>query len=60
MACQIEKLMNKYTSYDLPNHLRGHALDRLRDKFSKERDRLGPVDGSKGIALHNPSANFRR
>lgn len=57
---QIEKLMNKYTSYDLPNHLRGHALDRLRDKFTKERERIGPEEGTKGIALHNPSAGRRR
>ncbi|EXJ85664.1 lysophospholipase nte1 [Capronia coronata CBS 617.96] len=57
---QIEKLMNKYTSHDLPNHLRGDALDRLRDKFAKERDRIGPEEGMKGIALHNPRANRRR
>ncbi|KIW28450.1 lysophospholipase nte1 [Cladophialophora immunda] len=57
---QIEKLMNKYTSYDLPNHLRGHALDRLRDKFAKERERIGPEEGTKGIALHNPTAGRRR
>src|SRR5204863_6963653 len=36
----IEKQMNKYTAYDLPNHLRGVALDRLKDKFTKERDRI--------------------
>ncbi len=57
---QIEKLMNKYTSLDLPNHLRGGALERLRDKFSKERDRLGEEDITKGIALHNPVTNRRR
>ena len=57
---QIEKLMNKYTSLDLPNHLRGGALERLRDKFSKERDRLGDEDITKGIALHNPVTNRRR
>ncbi|RMZ89793.1 hypothetical protein DV736_g2962, partial [Chaetothyriales sp. CBS 134916] len=51
---QIEKLMNKYTSYDLPAHLRGSALDRLRDKFAKERGRLDGEDITKGIALHNP------
>ncbi|PGG99026.1 lysophospholipase NTE1 [Helicocarpus griseus UAMH5409] len=56
----IERQMNKYTSYDLPNHLRGAALDRLKDKFTKERDRLGPEEVSKGIALHNPSAGRRR
>ena len=57
---QIEKSMNKYTSYDLPNHLRGTALDRLRDKFAKERDRLGDEDLTKGIALHNPVSNRKR
>jgi len=57
---QIEKLMNKYTSYDLPNQLRGNALDRLKDKFAKERDRIGPEEGKKGIALHNPITNRRR
>ena len=56
----IEKLMNKYTSYDLPNHLRGTALDRLRDKFAKERERIGPEEVTKGIALHNPTAGRRR
>ena len=57
---QIEKLMNKYTSYDLPPHLRGSALDRLRDKFAKERDRLGDDDITKGIALHNPVSHRMR
>lgn len=57
---QIEKLMNKYTNYDLPNHLRGTALNRLRDKFIKERERLGDEDITKGIALHNPVTNRRR
>ena len=57
---QIEKLMNKYTSLDLPNHLRGGALERLKDKFTKERDRLGDEDVTKGIALHNPITNRRR
>lgn len=56
---QIEKSMNKFTSYDLPSHLRGDALNRLRDKFAKERDRIGPEEGTKGIALHNPTAIHR-
>ena len=30
-----EKLMNKYTTYDLPGFLRGGPLDRLKEKFSK-------------------------
>lgn len=53
----IERSMQKYTTFDLPNHLRGAALDRLKDKFRKERERLGKTpgknDASKGIALHN-------
>ena len=56
----MEQLMNRYTSYDLPNHLRGNALDRLKDKFKKERDRIGHEEGMKGIALHNPVSNRRR
>ncbi|KAH8689972.1 putative patatin-like serine hydrolase [Talaromyces proteolyticus] len=56
----IEKLLNKFTAFDLPNELRGSALERLKDKFRQERERLGPDDDSKGIALHNPIANRRR
>ncbi|OJZ84457.1 hypothetical protein ASPFODRAFT_220227 [Aspergillus luchuensis CBS 106.47] len=63
----IEKQMTKFTTYDLPNELRGSALDRLKDKFIKERDRLGQEEVTKGIALHNPyggrrprSSSFRR
>lgn len=43
---RIESLMNRYTTYDLPSLLRGSALDRLKDKFSKVRKvfrRLLPV-----------------
>ena len=29
-----EKLMNKYTTYDLPGFLRGSPLDRLKEKFT--------------------------
>ncbi|KAI9832720.1 MAG: Neuropathy target esterase [Phylliscum demangeonii] len=50
---QTEKRMNDFTTYDLPNFLRGRALDRLKQKFLQEKERLGTVDGSKGIALHN-------
>lgn len=57
---QIEKLMNKYTSYDLPNMLQGGTLDRLKDKFAQEVERLGAEDITKGIALHNPVTNRRR
>jgi len=57
---RTEKHMNRYTTYDLPNHLRGTALERLKDKFTKEKERVEPEDSSKGIALHNPSAGRRR
>ncbi|KKA22309.1 Lysophospholipase [Rasamsonia emersonii CBS 393.64] len=56
----IEKQLNRFTAFDLPNDLRGGALDRLKDKFRQERERLGPEEGSEGIALHNPSAGRRR
>ena len=53
--------MDRYTTYDLPNHLRGSALDRLKDKFIKEKERLdSEEEGMKGIALHNPHARRRR
>ena len=32
---QTEKLMDKYTTYELPDFLRGSALERLKDKFQK-------------------------
>lgn len=58
---RTERHMNRYTSYDLPNHLRGSALERLKDKFTREKERLGHADESmKGIALHNPGAGKRR
>lgn len=58
---RIEKHMNKYTNYDLPNHLRGSALERLKAKFLKERERVDSVEeGMKGIALHNPRLSRRR
>ncbi|KAI4180377.1 MAG: hypothetical protein LQ348_005211 [Seirophora lacunosa] len=58
---RTERDMSKYTTYDLPNHLRGPALDRLKDKFTKERERLDSIEeGMKGIALHNPRAATRR
>lgn len=58
---QTERQMNRYTSYDLPNHLRGAALERLKDKFASEKERLSSVEeGMKGIALHNPGAARRR
>ncbi|KAF2473318.1 patatin-like serine hydrolase [Lindgomyces ingoldianus] len=57
---RTEKLMNKYTTYDLPGFLRDSALERLKEKFTKERERIGPEEGMKGIALHNPGAGRRR
>ncbi|MCJ1281414.1 phosphatidylcholine and lysophosphatidylcholine phospholipase [Xylographa opegraphella] len=58
---RTEKHMNRYTTYDLPNHLRGSALNRLKDKFLRERERLDSIEeGMKGIALHNPKAARRR
>ncbi|KAI9802963.1 MAG: phosphatidylcholine and lysophosphatidylcholine phospholipase [Sarcosagium campestre] len=57
---EIEKHMNKYTTYELPNFLRGGALSRLKEKFHKELERTGLEDGMKGIALHNSGAARRR
>lgn len=57
---RTEKHMNKYTTYELPNFLRGNALERLKEKFTRERERIGPEEGSKGIALHNSGAGRRR
>ncbi|RDW67309.1 lysophospholipase [Aspergillus mulundensis] len=56
----IEKQMTRFTTYDLPNDIRGSALDRLKDKFLKEKDRLGSEEVTRGIALHNPYAGRRR
>ncbi len=57
---QTERQMNRYTTYDLPNHLRGGALERLKEKFMRERERLDSEEITKGIALHNPGALSRR
>ncbi|KAF1959912.1 neuropathy target esteras-like protein [Byssothecium circinans] len=57
---QTEKLMNTFTTYDLPGFLRDSALSRLKDKFAKETERLGSEEGMKGIALHNPGAGRQR
>ncbi|EPE24486.1 FabD/lysophospholipase-like protein [Glarea lozoyensis ATCC 20868] len=57
---RTEKHMNKYTTYELPNFLRGDALERLKEKFTRERERAGPEDSSKGIALHNAGVGRRR
>ena len=58
---EVEKLMEKYTNYELPNHLRGQALERLKEKFQRERERLRPEDDdTKGLALHNPHIGRHR
>ena len=58
---RTERQMNKYTTYDLPNHLRGAALERLKDKFIQEKERLeSPEVSMEGIALHNPGSIQKR
>lgn len=57
---QTEKNMIKYTMCQLPNLLRGDALTRLKEKFSRERERIGKDEETKGIALHNSAATRRR
>ncbi|QIW95113.1 hypothetical protein AMS68_000631 [Peltaster fructicola] len=57
---RTEKLMNKYTTYDLPAFLHGEALDRLKEKFRKEQERIPKDESMKGIALHNPHIMARR
>ena len=57
---RTEKDMNRFTCYELPNFLRGGALDRLKEKFGNEKQRIGPEEGTKGIALHNAAAHRRR
>ncbi len=59
---QTEENMIKYTMCHLPNYLRGDALDRLKDKFLRERERIGDGEDalSKGIALHNAAAGRRK
>lgn len=57
---QTEKNVIKYTVCQLPNILRGEALTRLKEKFSREREKTADGEGSKGIALHNPATTRRR
>ncbi|XDG06827.1 hypothetical protein ABKA04_006442 [Annulohypoxylon sp. FPYF3050] len=57
---QTEKNMIHYTTCQLPNILRGDALERLKEKFKQERERAGEEESGKGIALHNASATARR
>ncbi len=55
-----EKSMMKFTTWQLPNILRGDALERLKEKFRQERERAREEEAGKGIALHNASATSRR
>ncbi|KAH0180616.1 patatin-like serine hydrolase, partial [Aureobasidium melanogenum] len=57
---RTERLMDGYTAYDLPDFLKGDAMERLKSKFTKEKERTGPEEISKGIALHNPRAGQRK
>lgn len=57
---QTEENMIKYTMCQLPNLLRGDALERLKEKFHRERERIGEDETDKGIALHNPAAGRRK
>ncbi|KAG9516148.1 patatin-like serine hydrolase, partial [Aureobasidium melanogenum] len=57
---RTERLMDGYTAYDLPDFLKGDAMERLKGKFTKEKERTGPEEISKGIALHNPRAGQRK
>jgi len=57
---QTERNMINYTMSQLPNYLRGDALERLKEKFHRERERIGDEDIGKGIALHNSAAGRRR
>ncbi|THV89017.1 patatin-like serine hydrolase [Aureobasidium pullulans] len=57
---RTERLMDGYTAYDLPDFLKGDAMTRLKSKFTKEKERTGPEEISKGIALHNPRAGQRK
>lgn len=58
---RTERLMDRYTTYDLPDFLKGEAIQRLKDKFRKDQERVGSEESMKGIALHNPRvAQHRR
>ncbi|KAK6543405.1 phosphatidylcholine and lysophosphatidylcholine phospholipase [Orbilia ellipsospora] len=58
---RAEKSMNNYTSYDLPNHLRGAALDRLKEKFATEKAIAKDEEELKGgMVLHSTTAAMRK
>lgn len=54
---QLEMDMINSTMFQLPNFLRGDALDRLKEKFGREIERIGVGEGDKGIALHNAAVH---
>ncbi|KKA29893.1 hypothetical protein TD95_001491 [Thielaviopsis punctulata] len=58
---RTESNMIRHTMCQLPNELRGDALNRLKDKFRSERDSSRENgEDPKVIALHNPQAGRRR
>ena len=57
---KTENRMNRLTAYELPNFLRGTALERLKEKFRHELDTLDSIDLAMGIALHNRRRHSRR
>jgi lysophospholipid hydrolase len=57
---KTERLINKYVHHELPDFLRDSALERLKEKFDKEKDRMKPDERRKGIALHNPTGSRGR
>ncbi|KAF1815152.1 lysophospholipase NTE1 [Eremomyces bilateralis CBS 781.70] len=57
---RTEKSLSRLTTCELPDYLRDGALNRLKEKFSEERERIAPEDATKGIALHNPRTGMRR
>ena len=48
---RTEKLMNKFTTYDLPGFLRGSALERLKEKFIKVRVCCIGLRGSSNLTV---------
>lgn len=46
---RMEKLMNKYTTYDLPDFLRGAALERLKHKFLKVKQSIFIRDSTEDL-----------
>ncbi|KAF3910379.1 hypothetical protein ABW20_dc0101536 [Dactylellina cionopaga] len=58
---RAEKSMNNYTSYDLPNYLRGSALERLKEKFAKEKSVAKDDEELKrGMVLNSSAAASKK